>query len=700
VTVVGAGGSGKTRLAVEAARVALQADGAASAAFERAVFVSLVDCSTAGRAIDAIAAALRVQGRDPLKAMAAALAGQRTLLLLDNCEELVGQADAVLQQLLTDCATLHVLVTSRARLNIDGEQVFELGGLPARPGGAAVELFVDRARAAAPEFTAGAEDAGALSELVRLLAGMPLAIELAASRMRSLTPGELLALLAEGKTAMLDLLSRGPAGDGLAQRHASMRHVVAWSWRQLAPPLVQVLQAVAAFAAPARCEMVAAVAGLPLATARERLAQLRDHSLVLAERDARGTLRHVLLQPVREFAIECAPAGALQETRSRLRGWLLDFAREQAARGHAAIDDVAAEMAQVHAAILGAPADGPAAQRQALQIAVALRRHWEIDTRAGLPQAVTKVLVEALPHADDTALRCETCVLLAFSQALAGFTAEARALADEAVALADTPRRRAHALLRLGQVVMFSPGDQSTIDAPLAEALSLAEQAGDLEAQALVLRMQFLVAGNRDNDNVRAEALAVRVQSLWERVGHRRNAYGGLMDRASTWIDVGRVDEAATALAACERAALQEGHATGHITATWQLGRALLILRQADAALAAFQRCLHHSWLHQRLAYAADALVQLPGGLAFSGRPEDAARLQGFAIAHWQRQFGTFYRDLERDVCRTRRWLRMQLGPLRLEALRLEGLGLTLPEAVAMALAQRATPAQATAALT
>ena len=694
VTVVGAGGSGKTRLAVEAARAAVQPDpGGEPAAFERAVFVSLVDCTSAARAIDAMATALRVQGRDPLKAMAAALAGERTLLLLDNCEQLAGQTDEVLQQLLTDCAALHVLVTSRVRLNVDGEQVFEFGGLPAQAGGSAVALFVDRACAAAPGFAVDLAGAAHLAELMRLLAGMPLAIELAASRMRNLTPGELLQLLAEGKTAMLDLLSRDGdnhrTGDGPAQRHASMRHVVAWSWRQLPLPLVQVLQAVATFAVPARCETVAAVAGLPVATARERLAQLRDHSLVLAERDAQGVLRHVLLQPVREFAIDCTSQADLLCMRGRLRAWLLAFAQAQDARGHASIDDVQAELPQVYAAILGAPADGPAAQLQSLQIAAALRRHWEIDTRAGLPLAVTQVLTDALPHAVDAGLRCEACVLLAFTHVLAGFTAEARARADEAVALADTPRRRAHALLRLGQVVMFSPGDQSTIDVPLADAVRLAEQAGDLEAQALALRMLFLVAGNRDDDNARAEALAVRVQSLWERVGHRRNAYGGLMDRASCWIETGRVDEAATALAACERAALQEGYATGHITASWQLGRALLKLRQPALALAAFQRCLRESWHHKRLAYAADALVLLPGGLAFCGRLEEAARLQGFAVAHWQRHFGSFYRDLTRDTCRTRRWLRLQLGPLRLEALRLEGLGLTLSEAVAMALADR-----------
>jgi hypothetical protein len=82
----------------------------------------------------------------------------------------------------------------------------------------------------------------------------------------------------------------------------------------------------------------------------------------------------------------------------------------------------------------------------------------------------------------------------------------------------------------------------------------------------------------------------------------------------------------------------------------------------------------------------ADALVLLPGGLAFAGHPEDAARLMAFAVLHWQRRFGSFYRDLERDVTVTRRWLLQHLGAVRVEALRLEGTCLTLPEAVALGL--------------
>jgi predicted ATPase len=706
VTVFGAGGSGKTRLAVEAARALAEPSAWAPAGasdtpgFNQVVFVSLVDCTDAARAVDAIATALRVQGGNLLQGIAAALADQRTLLLLDNYEQLAGRAEAVVRQLLSDSSNLHLLITSRQRLNIDGEQIFELAGLPLPdlPGGAsghrpertgddgqvaqaAVSLFIDRARAAAPDFTAPLPQERAVVELVRLLAGMPLAIELAASRMRSLSPTELLALLNSGQSGMLDLLARDGNGHNLAQRHASMRHVVAWSWQQLEPPLVQVMQALAAFSAPPTAESVAAVAGLPPGMARDRLSQLRDQSLVVTQRDAGGTQRHRLLQPVREFVIERTPAAVGQTLRARLRQGLIDFGRQQAARGDASIADIEAELPNVHAAILAASADGPVADVQAVEMAVALRRHWEIDTRAGLPLAVMDALQRALPSVDDTDVRCDACVLLSFSKALAGLMVDASGLAAQALALAADPGRRARALLRQARV-----GDPATSDAMLAEAVLLSQQVGDLETHAIALRMQFLVAGNRDDDDARAEVLAWQGQQLWERAGHRRNAFSSFMDRASCWMRDHRLDEAATALAACEHAALQERYPTGHITASWQLGRACLKLQRPEEGLAAFRRCLAESWHHKRMAYVADALVQLPGGLAFTGQVEAAVRLQAFATAHWQRQFGNFYPELKRDVQITRRWLRHRLGATRFESLRLQGLGMSLAQAVALGL--------------
>ncbi len=709
VTVLGAGGSGKTRLAVEAVQsltspAPWSPDSAEHAAgvihFNQVVFVSLVDCTDAARALDTVASSLRVAGREPLKGIVQVLAGQRTLLLLDNYEPLAGVADGLVLQLLADNATLHILITTRQRLAVPGEQVFELAGLPLPEpklrwsvdnlaGQAAVALFVDRAHAAGAELRLGPEQAGAVCELLRLLAGMPLAIELAASRMRSLTPQKLVDLLANGQTPMLDLLAEGTAKGGMAHRHASLRHVVAWSWQQLSPPLIVVMQALAVFAAPALAETVAAVADLDLLAAEGRLELLRDHSLVVASKDGLGHTRYVLLQPVREFVVERAAVGFAAPLRQRLRQWLVAFAQRCAVLGHRSLDAVEAELPQVYAALLHAEADGQQAQVQAVALAVALRRHWEIDTRAGPPLPVLRALEAALPAVGDAQLRCELSLLLAISFVLAGLAQEGSHFADQALSLAVHPRDRSCALSRRSNLRLFSSGDLSDVDACMAEALALAQATADLEGQALALRICFLLATNRDDDPDRGESLAHQGQVLWERVGHRRNAYGSLMDRASCWIKQGRLDEAASALAACEQAAIQERYATGSIMSSWQLGRVSMKLRQSERALAAYRRCLQQSWELKRLAYTADALVLVPSGLAFSPAQRDAenaARLYGFAVPHWERHFGAIYRELGRDVRQTRRWLFHRLGAVHFDTLRMEGACMSLPEAVALGL--------------
>ena len=712
VTVHGPGGSGKTRLAVEVARALrdeppldLQ-DVQVRAPFHRVVFVPLVDCVDATQTLDAVSVALHAGHAGPARArILAALGSGKTLMVLDNIEQLDATAVQEIEHLLRGAPRLHLLATSRRIMDVDGEQAFELDGLPLPPAeGAladiatnpAVMLFVDRARAVRADFQLDARNAQAIAGLVRLLSGMPLAIELAASRVRGLAPAELLQRLTrDAGSPMLDVLARSAQRSSSGSRHESMRHVVDWSWRQLSPALVGAMQAMATFAVPARIETVAAVAGLDTDAAHQRVEQLRDQSLVVVRIDASGLSRYVLLQPVREFVAERTDPAAAALGRQRLRQWLIAFGQRCAAQAHRAIAEVEAELPQLYSAIVSAAAEGasvPSAQVQAAQMAVALRRHWDVDTRAGLPLSVVQSLETVQAHLQDAALRCETCVLLSYSLVLAGSVNEALPLAETAVALAPDARCRAHALLRLVQVWLFSDRTRPELDATLAEGLALARAAGELEVEAMTLRMLFLVAVNRDADFDRAEPLAQQAQALWESLGHRRNAHIGLMDRASCWIAQRRFEEAANALQACEDVAHQEHYATGHITASWQLGRAFIKLRQADAALAAFRRCVRDSWQHSRLAYVADALVLTPGGLALTGRTEDAARLHGFAVAHWQSQFGPFYRDLERETCRTRRLLLHRLGPMRLEALRLQGAGLTLAEGVALALADSAAP--------
>ena len=708
VAVCGAGGSGKTRLAVEVAQALSEpsawspADQAEHLAFDRIAFVSLVDCRESGHAVDAIAAALGVAGRDPLARLTEALWGRRTLLLLDNFEQLVGRADDILLRLLSDVPSLHLLVTTRRRLGLDGEQTFELNGLllpklvpklvpnpESQAGQPAVALFMDRARAARADFQASAAEAPAIAELVRLLAGMPLAIELAATRMRSMAPRELLKLLTEDHgSPMLELLARtGPASSG-ERRHASMRFVVAWSWQQLPPAQLNMLQTMAAFGAPARIETVAAVAGTDERAALAQLEALRDNSLVQAADGGGGggggggPTRYVLLQPVREFVVERAEDDAGRAARSRLRDYLTEQGQwlGRPGTGAATLDD----LPHVLAAILSAPADG--AGQQAVALAVAWRRYWEVETLSALPLSVMQLLEQEQLHTTDPGLRSEVCALLSSSRQTAGFGTEAVALAEMALAHAPDARRRSLALMRWAVGMSFSGGLQAELDAPLDEALALARQGGDVLLQALAFRALAMVAVNKHADHARGERLSAQAQALWEQLGDRRNAYRRLQDRAICWAWMGRNDEAATALAACEQAAVDDGDYAGQATAAWQLGRVLVRLRQAEPAVAAFQRSIDSGWRRHIISTLTATMLVVASAVVLTGQTEKAARLLGFGMAHWLRTSGPLNRVVEPEIRRTRRLLRKALGPARAEALRLEGAGLSLAQAVALAL--------------
>ena len=224
VTLHGPGGSGKTRLAVEMARRLREpgdvgARGDPALRVECVVFVPLLGCSSEPQLLEAVARAVgAADSGDDARHLCALLDGRQVLLVLDNAEQLPPQADAAIRALLEALPRLRVLVTSRRLFGIDGEQTLELEGLPLPKDDApfaevaanpAVALFVDRARAVRADFRLGERQAATLSALVRLLGGMPLAIELAASRVRSLAPLELLERLRDGAgTPMLDLLAR------------------------------------------------------------------------------------------------------------------------------------------------------------------------------------------------------------------------------------------------------------------------------------------------------------------------------------------------------------------------------------------------------------------------------------------------------------------------------------------------------------
>lgn len=706
VTVHGPGGSGKTRLAVQAARVLLgnEHGGAVAAssspAFERITFVSLVDCTDAAQALDALCAALQVPaGSDPRARIVAALDSYASLLVLDNLEQLVDTAGTELAHLLAGAPLLHLLVTSRRLLELDGENAFELEGLPlpdddaaaqTAQDNAAVALFLDRARAARADFRVGPRNVSAVVGLVRLLGGMPLAIELAASRLRSLTPQELLQRLSEDVgTPMLDLLARGGQRPGADARHASMRHVVAWSWQQLNEQQVALMQALSVLAAPARLEAIAALAQQTPRRVQSLLIDLHDASLVIRQEGDDDITRYALLQPVREFAAEHVSVEQARLARAHLREWLTTLARSLLHTSGAAVSPtVRAEIAHVHAAIVSAQQDEAA--QQALRLAVVLRPHWDNDN---LPLTTLQAMENLLPAVAKAGLRSSALELLAQGRLQAGFAVQALAHAEAALAAASDDRMRAMAHMRIAWVKVMTSRFDASCEPGLKQAWALAQACGDLYAQGHTLRAMALVACNVHLEFAQAEDLMTQAQTLWEGAGNHSLAQLSLLGRVSMWAWMGRNLEALPVFHECEQAARQRGDwMLQHVTAR-QMGRVHLRVRDGPAAAAAFVRSVGVAWQRRFVPGIVHGLIHLPEALmthvkgANPAPPtratlEAAARLQGFSVSHWQRLYGDINRIETRELCRARRLLRLHLGPARLQMLLTEGAALGLADAV------------------
>lgn len=301
VTLVGPGGIGKTRLAVAAARAA-EPDLAGGA-----WLVGLAELSSAEDVPRAVADVLGVReaaGRSLPRSIVAALEGRHALLVLDNCEHVVEGAAPLVRAVIEGCPHVHVLATSREALGIAGERLVPVG--PLDPEGAGAELFAERAAAAAPAFDASSSPREVV-EICRRLDGVPLAIELAAARIRSLTPAELLERLDDA----LRLL--GGLGRPQTPHHRTLRATIAWSYDLLPPRERTLLARLSVFPGPfdvAAAEAVAADGDLDRIDVADLLGALVDRSMVVVSTGPHGR-RLRLLDTIRAFAAErLADSGA------------------------------------------------------------------------------------------------------------------------------------------------------------------------------------------------------------------------------------------------------------------------------------------------------------------------------------------------------------------------------------------------------
>ena len=304
VTLTGEGGSGKSRLAVHTARdLAPRFRGPV-------VFVALARVDDAEEAVQALAGALGLDGMIGTWDQAAdTLGSQNALIVWDNAEHLPALADR-LAMLRDRCERLQCLVTSRRSLSIAGEQLYPVEPLQQA---AAVDLLIDRARLLQPHFDVAAAKPK-LRQVADRLDGLPLALELAAARLRSLPVGALLDRL----DRQLDLLA--DPGGRRVDRHQTMRNALQWSYDLVDPADRELFAALSVFAGPARLEAVAHVAAADEVSALDGLTRLIDASLVRLGDSPEP--RYWMLEPVRQFAADVLDrSGRALELRRRMLEW-------------------------------------------------------------------------------------------------------------------------------------------------------------------------------------------------------------------------------------------------------------------------------------------------------------------------------------------------------------------------------------------
>jgi non-specific serine/threonine protein kinase len=492
LTLVGAPGVGKTRLALQLAGQALDA-------FADGVWlVELAPLADPALVPQAVATVLGVQerpGRPLLVTLAEALRTQQALLVLDNCEHLVGACAALADSLLRACPHLEILATTREALDVAGETVWRVPSLavPAELPPAslnavetlgqceAVRLFIERARAATPNFTMLERNAEAVGRVCRRLDGIPLALELAAARVRAL-PVEQLAARLDDRFRLLTAGSRAAL-----PRQQTLRAAVDWSYALLPEAERALLRRLAVFAGGwtlEAAEGVCAGEGIAPEDVLELLVQLVNKSLVLAE-DHDGERRYRLLETLREYGWEkLQEAGEEAALRAHHQAWFVALPRRTYAalwgaeqvtwfsRLQAEHDNLREAMEWTKLALKQrAEYSTSEMVEAALNHGRALWRFWQSRGHVGEAREWLMALLAGAPAR--TASRANALWVVGYLAIVQGDLPAARPLLEEGLAVAREARHAfgtANSLLLLGALAMMA-GDLRRAAALMEESL-------------------------------------------------------------------------------------------------------------------------------------------------------------------------------------------------------------------------------------
>ncbi|MER7922318.1 LuxR C-terminal-related transcriptional regulator [Streptomyces sp. NPDC096057] len=585
LTLTGAGGVGKSRLAVQVAA------GTAGWFADGAWVVDLTAVRAPSAVPDAVATALGLPDlgtRPVLEQLAGYLAGRRALIVLDNCEHLVGACAELATALLSAAAGLHMLATSRETLGVTGEQVF---GVPPLAPDEAIELLRARATALRPDFRVTDANRVHVLRLCADLDGLPLAIELAAARLRTLTVDQAAARL-EDRFTLLNAGSRSAP-----PRQRTLRALVDWSW-ELCTPAERLLWNRLSVFTGSFCldaaEQVCAGDGIAAYEVLDLLDRLVAQSVVLTC-EAEGLPRYRLLETIRHYGRErLAESGE----------------KEQALRRH---------------------------RDFCLALAEGVERDWhgprQVENLARL-RAEHGNLLAALSCDADPQARLALATALAFHWCVGGFLGEGRRQFDRALAAAPGPTpARARALVAAAWVAL-SQGDLAAADRWLDEADALGERLGDPAVLANVRGFRGVSAhyrGRIDEAMPRYEDAAAALTTR----GDERGAAGWLLALACVQAYVGdprATETGGRLITAAEANGERWGRAQVLLALgfdAWQRGdrqRTGGLVLAALESMRGFNDC----------AAVARMLEVLACATAAAGENRQAARLLGAADTLWR----------------------------------------------------------------
>ena len=523
LTVTGVGGSGKTRLALQATAEVLPD-------YPGGVWlVELAEVVDPNLVLPTVAGVLGVterQGLPLIDSVAASIGDRPLLLILDNCEHLIDAAAMAAGALLERCPNLRILATSRELLGVPGEVPLAAHSL-ALPSAEdedeieefdAVRLFVERAATAKPGFEVTPTNAGAVVQICRRLDGMPLALELAAARMRAMSPEQISNRL-DDQFALLT----GGARTALP-RQRTLQATIEWSYHLLDADEQAVLLSLSVFVggfSSDLAEQVAATDDISGFAVTDLVHRLVDKSLIVLGERSDGSIRYRLLETIRQFASEAlVESGRADEVRSRHVRVFAAFAAEHEGmyRAEMALDVLTLELDNIRAALRWSLDTGDA--EAASEIAGTLGRYlvWR-----GLSLEALEWLLEALdlmPDADSST-RATLLRIVAWSRHLTGDYAGARLDAKRSLDMCarledDDGRTRA---LNTLAVVADSTGEYGAEQGYLVEALSITPESDSVVRSVLVANLGWTAWKSGDMATARAHFKAAI--EIAERIGHR-----------------------------------------------------------------------------------------------------------------------------------------------------------------------------------